>query len=593
MLNKTAVKDVENVTKGRKMAQCSGLKELFLLILCKMDILYRNISIHRPIVVLVVALLSFFCVTAKSGTTSSVEKLLDSLHATIKMRDTFVAEKELAISALKKVLNTGDSISDDEICRVNNLLFDHYHKYQVDSAIACTDRVYEAAMRMGNRDKAIAAAMNKSLELSMCSRFLEADAILKDIEPAHLDSVGRRLYYEAIACLRDFYTASSNAGGFSSSAYRDSLANYLNPATYKYHEANESYIAWSDSVKGEEFFERMMAMYGPESPEHAMLTYMYATVCLHWGDRNRALEYYIRSAISDIRNCTRETLSLQRVASLRYDDGYYRDAYDFTMVTISDIKDSGISFRGPDIYNNYSIIVSTLREEERRSRNTLQWLSTVCIVGVLILVVVSLFLYRLMKRNLRIKRELAESNLNLSDAIAKLNSINELLNEKNTLLYENNQAKESYIAEFFDVCFHYIDKVEQMQKSLYKLAVSRSFDALTRRLQSDEMVSAETSELYRRFDSIFLKLYPTFIDDFNRLLRDEEKIKLHPRTLLTRELRIYALMRLGITDSGKIAAFLRCSTSTIYNYRTRMRKRAVDRDCFEENIMKIKAAHDL
>ena len=161
------------------------------------------------------------------------------------------------------------------------------------------------------------------------------------------------------------------------------------------------------------------------------------------------------------------------------------------------------------------------------------------------------------------------------------------------LLYENNQAKESYIAEFFDVCFHYIDKVEQMQKSLYKLAVSRSFDALTRRLQSDEMVSAETSELYRRFDSIFLKLYPTFIDDFNRLLRDEEKIKLHPGTLLTRELRIYALMRLGITDSGKIAAFLRCSTSTIYNYRTRMRKRAVDRDCFEENIMKIKAAHDL
>ena len=71
-----------------------------------------------------------------------------------------------------------------------------------------------------------------------------------------------------------------------------------------------------------------------------------------------------------------------------------------------------------------------------------------------------------------------------------------------------------------------------MQKSLYKLAVSRSFDALTRRLQSDEMVSAETSELYRRFDSIFLKLYPTFIDDFNRLLRDEEKIKLHPGTLL-------------------------------------------------------------
>ena len=198
-----------------------------------------------------------------------------------------------------------------------------------------------------------------------------------------------------------------------------------------------------------------------------------------------------------------------------------------------------------------------------------------------------------MQRNIRIKRELAQSNENLSEAITKLNSINELLNEKNALLYENNLAKESYIAEFFDVCFHYIDKVEQMQKSLYKLAVSRSFAALTRRLQSDEMVSEETSGLYQRFDSIFLKLYPTFVDDLNRLLRDEEKIKLHPGVLLTRELRIYALMRLGITDSGKIAVFLRCSTSTVYNYRTRMRNRALDREHFEENIMKIKATHDL
>ncbi len=130
-----------------------------------------------------------------------------------------------------------------------------------------------------------------------------------------------------------------------------------------------------------------------------------------------------------------------------------------------------------------------------------------------------------MQRNIRIKRELAQSNENLSEAITKLNSINELLNEKNALLYENNLAKESYIAELFDVCFHYIDKVEQMQKSLYKLAVSRSFAALTRRLQSDEMVSEETSGLYQRFDSIFLRLYPTFVDDLNRLLRDEEKIK--------------------------------------------------------------------
>lgn len=101
------------------------------------------------------------------------------------------------------------------------------------------------------------------------------------------------------------------------------------------------------------------------------------------------------------------------------------------------------------------------------------------------------------------------------------------------------------------------------------------------------------SALYARFDKVFLGLYPTFVSDFNALLKDEEKIILKPDALLNRELRIYALLRLGITDSGKIANFLRCSTSTVYNYRTKMRnKAAVDRDEFENEIMKISSTQE-
>lgn len=555
--------------------------------------LRRNKTFYCPLVVLAVAFIFFFCHATGHAESPAVGDWLDSLRATIRMRDTFVAEKEVAIEALRNVLNTGDSISDEEIYRVNTLLFDHYRKYQVDSAISCIDRAREAALRLGNHDKAIASSVKKSMELSMCSRFIEAENILKGIEPAQLDTAGKLLYYEASACLKEFYSASCRAEGFDATACRDSLFHYFNPKSYSYRIAVTTPLAGSDSLMTEKLFQEMLADFGPEAPEYAMLTNQYAAVSMMWGKRDRALEYFIRSAISDIRNCTRETLSLQTVAAMRYEEGYYRDAYDFTLVTISDIQKSGISFRGSAIYNNYSIITSALREEERRSHNSLLWLSAVSIVSVVILIVISLCLYRLVQRNIRIKRELAQSNENLSEAITKLNTINELLNEKNALLYENNLAKESYIAEFFDVCFHYIDKVEQMQKSLYKLAVSRSFAALTRRLQSDEMVSGETTGLYQRFDSIFLRLYPTFVEDLNRLLRDEERIKLHSGALLTRELRIYALMRLGITDSGKIAVFLRCSTSTVYNYRTRMRNRSLDRVHFEENIMKIKATHDL
>ena len=148
--------------------------------------------------------------------------------------------------------------------------------------------------------------------------------------------------------------------------------------------------------------------------------------------------------------------------------------------------------------------------------------------------------------------------------------------------------EEHYIAQFFDVCFSYIHKMEKYQNMLYKIAINKCYEELIKKLKSSALIDDELDALYTRFDRVFLNLYPTFVSDFNALLKDDEKIILKQDALLNRELRIYALLRLGITDSGKIANFLRCSTSTVYNYRTKMRnKAAVDRDEFENEIMKI------
>ena len=171
--------------------------------------------------------------------------------------------------------------------------------------------------------------------------------------------------------------------------------------------------------------------------------------------------------------------------------------------------------------------------------------------------------------------------------------MNSQLNDTNNQLYEINGIKEYYIAEFFDVCFSYIHKMEKYQNMLYKIAINKYYDELIKKLKSSALIDEELSALYARFDKVFLGLYPTFVSDFNALLKDEEKIILKPDALLNRELRIYALLRWGITDSGKIANFLRCSTSTVYNYRTKMRnKAAVDRDEFEKEIMKISSTQE-
>ena len=130
--------------------------------------------------------------------------------------------------------------------------------------------------------------------------------------------------------------------------------------------------------------------------------------------------------------------------------------------------------------------------------------------------------------------------------------------------------------------------MEDYRKTLYKLGINRQYEELIKILKSTTVVDNELDELYTHFDSIFLSLYPTFVTDFNSLLAENEQIVLKSGDLLNKELRIYALLRLGITDNVKIAGFLRCSMSTIYNYRTKMRnKAAIDRDEFEDMVMKI------
>ncbi len=304
-------------------------------------------------------------------------------------------------------------------------------------------------------------------------------------------------------------------------------------------------------------------------------------------------KYLILSAIADIRNATRENASLQNLALIHYEEKKLADAFKFTQSAIDDVISSGIHFRAIEIYKFNSIINTAYQTEQSRSRSNLTTflISTSIILFLLVLLVICIYIQ--MKKILKIKRALVQSNQELLRLNDKLNNINNQLNDTNNQLYEISNVKEHYIAEFFDVCFSYISKMEKYQNVLYKYAINKYYDELIKKLKSSALVDEELTALYARFDKVFLGLYPTFVADFNALLKDGEQIVLKSDALLNRELRIYALLRLGITDSGKIANFLRCSTSTVYNYRTRMRnKAAVDRDEFENEIMKINSTQE-
>ena len=169
-----------------------------------------------------------------------------------------------------------------------------------------------------------------------------------------------------------------------------------------------------------------------------------------------------------------------------------------------------------------------------------------------------------------------------------LSMSNEQLRLVNHELAQTGKIKEAYIAHYLDQCVAYLDKLESYRRSLAKLAMASRIDDLFKAIKSEQFIKDERKEFYQSFDKSFLELFPHFIASFNDLLLEEEQI--HPKSneLLTTELRIFALIRLGITDSNAIAHFLGYSLATVYNYRSRMKHRAKGKmENFEQEVMNL------
>lgn len=181
-----------------------------------------------------------------------------------------------------------------------------------------------------------------------------------------------------------------------------------------------------------------------------------------------------------------------------------------------------------------------------------------------------------------------DTNKKLKQLNEELVDLNKKLTEVNQDIAENSKIKEAYITQYMTLCSTYIEKYDSYRKTLNKLFIAGKTDELKKALGSTDLTDEELKAFYHNFDSTFLKLFPTFVADFNKLLSPDEQIVLKKDGQLNTELRITALIRLGITDSAKIAQFLRYSVTTIYNYRVKTRNKALDnRKEFEEKIMEI------
>jgi hypothetical protein len=512
---------------------------------------------------------------------SETEKLLKELEQCIQKKDTYLIQKRQRISQLTKELEAASG-NQMFVTGIYEKLFTEYKSFIYDSAFKYVVKLNELADASGDPDRIDRARIKMGFTLLSSGLFKESLDILSGIRPDHADNSVRKEYYSVIARtffdLADYDNDDHFAGEYrkKGNLYLDSAIHLMDDHAAEYWSAVGLRKMKSNDLKGSsDAFNYQISKF--ELPDHelAIATSSLGYVYSQLGRNNEAIDMLIKAAIADIKASTKETVALRNLAVYLYNKGEVDRAYRFIKIAFDDATFYNARHRKIETGAVLPIIEGErLSTIERQKKQLMQYAVLITVLSVL-LIVFALIIYKQLK-------ELKKVKLQLQD-------INNDLRKMNDNLMEANKIKEKYIGYFFKVNSVYIEKIEDFQKAVHRKIVSRQFDDLDDLIRNSYF-KKERENLYINFDKIFLKIFPHFVEAFNALFKEEDRIVLQEDELLNTDLRIFALIRLGISDNEQIAKFLDYSVNTIYTYKTKIKnKTIVPRHEFDERIMAIKA----
>ena len=521
----------------------------------------------------------------------STDALLREIDGIIKNRQTYGAEKEARIADLKKLLV--EAASDEQRYGFCGRLFDEYRAYNLDSSFVYAQRKEELAHRLNKQDYLDDAAMNMAEVMGTTGMYKEALELLGKIDkktlPDYLYAYYYHLYRTIYGLMGDYAVTEKAKKEYyrMTDLYRDSLLQ-VNVSDSLGHALvmADKYIV---HARYDEAIDMLMEYYSkPSLDDHAqaMITYTISEGYRLKGDKQGQKHYLALSAIADLKSAVKEYVSLRKLASLVYEAGDIDRAYNYLKCSLEDATLCNARLRTLEISQVFPIIDQAYQLKTKRQQQEMK-VSLICISLLSVFLLVAIFfVYKQMKKVAAARREVVDTNTLLQELNEELHDSNSQLKEMNHTLSEANYIKEEYIGRYMDQCSTYLDKMDLYRRSLNKIAAAGRVEELYKAIKSSQFLDEELKEFYANFDVTFLQLFPSFVEEFNALLTEPMQPK--PGEQLNTELRIFALIRLGITDSTKIAQFLRYSVTTIYNYRTRVRNKAVgERDEFEAKVMQI------
>lgn len=519
------------------------------------------------------------------------------LEETMSKQNEYDLLKEERINNLKKLLEDPNASLENQYYIVNRLI-DEYEYYSFDSTLNYIEKNLKLVNELDNNQFKQESTIRLAKLLATSGRYDESINLLEEIKSSNLSEdlireyyiIYKRCYYE----LRTISRVNSISAKYNQLyyAYKDSLdaqISELGENSKLYLEVTEqNYRDEANTRKALEINAKRLALAKLGTREYAMVafnrSYMSSEVD---GNRLNQKKYLILSAISDIQSSVKDNASMANLAVILFEEDDVERAHKYIDFSFEDAKFYNSQLRFLDISNVLPAISKAYENENIKQNNKLK--KQLIFISFLsaILMIALFFIFRQYKKIKLGREHLRTANLKLNELNEKLSFTNKDLKR----LYEELSAidiiKEQYIGTFLNLYSDYIDKLDVYRKTVRKYIVTNKTNDLLELIKSKNIVEEELRIFYENFDKSFLHIYPNFIENFNALLKEDERIIVKEDNSLTVELRIFALIRLGISNSSQISKILRYSVNTIYNYRVKIRNIAINREEFEDKVKKI------
>ena len=526
---------------------------------------------------------------------SKTQQLRQKLDNLLEQRKALIDNKNKDINRLKKNLTT----SENTLKRLQTYeqLFEEYYVFQFDSAMTYLNKGIKLAKETQNTYYYNSNTISKAELLSIGGLYSEAIHEIEQVDTTVLDKAQHFEYYFSLFRIHTYWADFCNDKTYTPT-HRLKAQEYLKKAmpfcdetakTYEYYLGEYAVFVLNNPQAARAHYVKAIKQLPPNSRFYAMSCFALSGSYGNEGNTEKQEEFLLLSSIADIENCTMENFALQNLAMYIFE--HNKDELDlaqqYIQTALEDAHFYNNRLRIIEISSKLPVIVRSY-QQTLNQRNKVQ-MTAIIVISLLLLFLLSAVFY-IVKQTKRLslqQQELQKNNNQLSELNTQQKELNTQLHDLNALLVDTNRKRERLAKLYIDLCAKYIARLKKQQTLVKRKIKANQITELLSQLSSERLSEEDAATFLSRFDKAFLDLYPDFTEELNSLLLPEGQIQNKSTDELTTEQRIMALIRLGVKESAEIADLLFYSPQTIYNYRSVLKGKAINKETFEEEVMKL------